>query len=199
MTQSFRFYLPKIFDNKEEYILRKFIAVVVFLACSAAQAGVVTLDFTASNLGQWTFNGYTPIAGSVTGQFKYVSAAIDAPIESLVSVDLLIGGHQYTTDELSFDNSRMDYLAIGAASDVFSMSPGTNDFWFIFGPDIDFSFATTFDEDPTTAGYATSNATFAADNTVPEPATWGLLAFGLVALAAFRKKLTPKLTHSPLV
>jgi hypothetical protein len=170
--------------------VRTFIAALVLLACSAAQAGLVTLDFTASSLGQWTFNGYTPVPGSVTGQFKYLSAGLDAPIESLVSVDLLIGGHQYTTDELSFDNSRTGYLAIGAATDVFAASPGSNDFWFIFGPDFDFAYSTTFDDYLTTADSVTSNAVF-AENAVPEPATWGLMALGLAALAASRKQRIP--------
>lgn len=171
--------------------MRKFIAATVLLACSAAHAGLVTLDFTASSLGQWTFDGYTPVAGSVTGQFKYLSAGLDAPIESLVGVDLTIGGHQYTTNELSFDNSRSGYLAIGAASDVFAATPGSNDFWFIFGPDIDFAFSTVGDDYLTTADSVISNAVF-TENTVPEPATGGLLALGLVALAAFHKKYLPQ-------
>lgn len=177
-------------------MLRKLIAAMVLLACSAAQAGLVTLDFTASSLGQWTLNGYTPIPGSISGQFKYTSAAVDAPIESLVSVDLSIGGHQYTTNELSFDNSRTGYLAIGAATDVFAMTPGSNDFWFIFGPDIDFSFTSTLDQEITSADEVISNAVF-AENNVPEPTTWSLMALGLLALGASRKKL-PTRTSTPL-
>lgn len=177
------------------------VALVALLAGNASGMPVTT-SFTAAGL----VPDSAPTS-PVTGTITWEAASLTAPIESLTSISLIIGGHAYALDEVGFLSSSSDTMVIigGTALGVVSVAAGTDDFWLMFdrssaeprqflytaaGTGADFS-TMTF------ASFSISESSvvprsFAADpsdaNAVPEPSTLALLAAGLAGAAFGRRR-----------
>lgn len=81
-------------------------------AATYANADEFTLQFSVSQFGPSNGNmaPVTPVAGSIS----WVATSEYDPIQSLVGIDLLILGHSYSIDELSY-SSKINATVIGGS------------------------------------------------------------------------------------
>ena len=175
---------------------RPTLVALLTLVAASAHAIPVTTSFTAVGFAP----GGAP-TDPVSGIITWEAASVTAPIESLTSVSLTIGGHAYVLEELGSLSPFFGTTDVigGAVSGLFSAMAGTDDFWLMFdrasamprqflyvsaGAGSDFStmtFASFSITEGTVAARDFAAESFAA-NTVPEPSTLALFATGLAGL-----------------
>ncbi len=76
---------------------------MISLFVPAVSAATIEMTFTATNFAP-LFGAVPPIDDPVSGTIRYEAASINAPIDALTSVSLVIAGHMYTLAEIGFDN-----------------------------------------------------------------------------------------------
>ncbi|WP_026612152.1 PEP-CTERM sorting domain-containing protein [Methylocaldum szegediense] len=154
--------------------LTRNLAVAAFLAVllplTRAEAIPIVMNFT--------------VAGPVTGTIVWDAASPTSPIDSLISIDLSIDGHDFTLDEVDFVNLGEFGLIGGRVTGVNTISPGTNDFWIMWDVQhltpFEFAYTSpTLDVVSVVTKSRFDQFSVTAQQAVPEPATLTLLAAGL--------------------
>ena len=167
--------------------LRNFgvLSAFVLLVASGAHAAPITVSFTAT--------GFVPLVGSnpapddpVSGTIVYDASAVNAPIDSLISISLTIGDHTYSLDEIGFVNNGGFAYVGGLIDGVLGSGNFEDDFWIIWDQTtllpLDFLYATLVD--PAGIWDTQTFGQFSVTSSAPEPTTFALLALGLLGMAA---------------
>ena len=170
------------------------ISLTTALAVQTAQAANVTLEFTASGFQNGGVQ-YPGFSGPLTGRISWDRANVSDPISTLTDIDLTIGGHTYSLNEVGVANNGTTQTAIGAASNGFNTVIGNgqfNDFLMIIDrvkPELQ-SFAFTI-QGKTGAiwWFPTFMEARFVTQTVPEPAA-ALLALAALGLLVANRRRT---------
>jgi hypothetical protein len=178
------------FHDLKGMVIMGTVALFLVFGTIPAQAIPIEVDFTAGDFTPSPASPPTiPPTDPVIGTIIYEAASITANIDSLTSINLIIGGHNYLINEIGYISPFFGRQKIGGNSaGVAGMSSGTDDFsldWFegTLTPMM-FSYTSSLN-----AGYWDSN-TFSSFSVaaVPEPTTMLLLGLALVSLVGLRRK-----------
>jgi hypothetical protein len=163
------------------------LALCLFLA-STAQAGVVTMAFTASGFGAGAPSD--PIGGTLTWR----AASQDAPIEELLSINLTIAGHSYSLSEIAFNG----FVIGGLVSSVNGVNASANahDFLMDINPlteqfDSPVFYGVQGITNQIWFGSGDLDLRFENGGTVPEPGSLGLVALALLGAVGRRQLIRP--------
>lgn len=167
------------------------LAVILMLGFSHISSAVtVTIDFTASgfrNSDGVLTAPYDPVSGSIS----YAAATPTSLVDSIVSIDLNIGGYQYATNEIIFERFGATRVVFGVGSNASGFTSGTDDFIFIWdfvsqGPNEygDTLAYTSSSVSPDSWWVSTVDYTV---STVPIPAAVWLFGSGLLGLIGLAK------------
>jgi len=91
-----------------------FLALLFSFIAVAAHAVPVTVTFSATGISPaWNSSGPAPSVpqSTVSGTIVYEAVDAHSPIQSITSINLIIAGHTYTTNELTF---RSEYQVPGS-------------------------------------------------------------------------------------
>ncbi len=162
------------------------------LSCmSTANAATVTIDFTASgfrNSGGVLTAPYDPVSGSIS----YAAATATSFVDSILSIDLNIGGYQYAVNEILFKRFDTTRVVFGAGSVANGFSWGTDDFYFIWdfvsqGPN-DRGDTMAYTSSSVPPDYWWVSTVDYTVSTVPIPAAVWLLGSGLIGLVSISRR-----------
>ncbi len=172
-----------------------FCVMIGFIASAAAVP--ITVSFSAVGFtcfGPGSSCNTPPPADPVVGSIVYDAISSTSDINSLLSIQLTIGSHNYAVNEVGFlDNHLFDQRIIGGLiNGVSGISSGTDDFrlqWSeaTLNPE-DFSYTTS----SSSGIYSETNFTqftITQASTVPEPSGLAILTIGVagIMIAARRK------------
>lgn len=154
----------------------------VFAALAAASTGLfaapVTYQFSASNFTSY-YGGTAP--DSISGSFTLDGTTV-------THIDLTLGTHTFTADEVELNDPESFILMLGARiNETHQVGWGTNDFWLRFWPTGEF-FEFAFSTDATVEYYKTNTGTMTVVSSVPVPAAAWLFGTGLIGLAGIARR-----------
>lgn len=165
---------------------------------STARAVPVTLEFTVNDFPP-TFAGTPAPVDPVSGVIVYEAADQTAPIESLISISLGIGGHSFTVGELGFTSSAVStsHIIGGTLNGVAGVTTFTNDFTIQFDrvaqPGVGANFV--YASDGLFGIWRSTNFTrfslTAGATQVPEAGSASVLLGGLIMAAWTRRRRKP--------
>ncbi len=104
-----------------------------FVFAGSARAALYMMNFSVA--GFQGGPGAVP-TDPVTGSFVYEAAGMYAPIQSFISVNLVLAGHSYSPAEVSYFrdvNANKDMIG-GALGEAWCMMGGSDDFWLCYTP-----------------------------------------------------------------
>ena len=163
------------------------LALCLFLG-STAQAGVVTMAFSASGFGAGAPSD--PISGSLTWR----AASQDAPIEELLSINLTIAGHSYGLAELGFNG----FVIGGLVSTINGVDASANahDFLMEIDPLTEqFAIPVFYGVQGVTNqiwfGNGDLDLRFEGGGTVPEPGSLALVTLAMLGAVGARRLARP--------
>lgn len=168
------------------------LASALCLLCSThAHAALYKLDFEATDFID-TIDGTPASVDAVHGSILFSAASLVAPIDAIEAVNLVIGKHTYTKNEIGvIDYGDGNYLFGAVLNDVNSMQGGTDDFQ-LYAPSgtgkSAFVYAAPEESGkiwlstPLTIAYTEQIAD------VPEPTSFALLLAGVGSLIGLRRR-----------
>lgn len=162
--------------------------------CAAAQAGVYTMEFTASGFD----NGGTQhpeVARQASGRVSWEGDSPTGRVERLTAFELEIHGHAYVLNEISFLQQHTDTLVLGGLASGVNAVVGNglaDDFLLLLtraNPGVSaFAFSVQGKNGAIWWTPAHSSARFIDNNAVPLPASGLLAAAAGVALMLTRRR-----------
>lgn len=165
----------------------RLIAVLVLMApLGFAHAIPVTVQFTATGFAA------TAPESSVSGTLVFEGAGVNSTIDSLTSLNLTIGGHNYALGEVGFVSPFGTNLNLvgGTLSGVNGILHGSTDFWLIWNmPTLTgSSFAYSVPGGNSNFWSTTNFSNFSITTSVDEPSYLAMLGLGLLAMWFFRRR-----------
>lgn len=174
--------------------MKKIITALASAACllcaATAHATVYKFDFAATGFSSYIDNFSVPAPQDpVKGSILFTADSFGSPVTSINGIDLMIGDHTYTLDEIGFLDLGDAYLFGANAHGVNTIQSGTNDFY-LYASAGSFSFMTY--------AVAGSNGIWNSNNiaatyteqtaAVPEPGSLALLLIGAGGLVAMLRR-----------
>ena len=167
---------------------------IIFVVCGLATIGWATpirMNFTA--IGFTSLSNTPPPTDPVVGAIEWDAASVDATIDSLTSITMIIDGHTYDIADVGFESPSTiitDFNIIGGIEGgIFGIGSGTDDFWIFWNKNTLQPLQLTYTSSKTNNDIWTT-LTFDdfSIKIVPVPTTILLLGSGLVGLVGFRKR-----------
>lgn len=157
------------------------LAGLLALVASSASAVPITASFTVGG-----FSDKAP-SDLVSGTMVWEADSPTSPIKSLTSINLTIGDHAYTLEEVGFVSlGDPSYLIGGNLNGIYSMLPGTDDFVLVVdGAAPRYLMYSSGGYPFLGQGFTSFSVTASA---VPEPGTFALLGVALGAMAFVRRR-----------
>ena len=153
---------------------------MISLFVPAVSAATIEMTFTATNFAPLV-GAVPPIDDPVSGTIRYEAASINAPIDALTSVSLVIAGHMYTLAEIGFDNETgVNYIG-GLVDGVLGSGNFEDDFQIGWDTGSLVPLILLYAASGSAGLWITSEFSQFAVVAVPEPATMPLLALALCA------------------
>jgi hypothetical protein len=177
------------YSHLDRILMKTAIAALAVAASLAlpgvASANIFKVNFTATEFN--TSNGSVPPQDTVAGSVLFAKPSSENGAPSVIGIDLTIGSHTYTIDEIVADGRGGGYGFGGKASGLDGLANGTDDFYFyVLGRDERFGY--------TTAGidgnWGTRVLRLRTEEiaTVPEPGSLALLLIGAGGVGAIRRR-----------
>lgn len=172
------------------------LAVAACLACPAiASANVYKVSFTARDFN--SSNGSVPLQDPVAGSILYSRPSPGYGTPSVLDIDLTIGRHTYTVDEIGTGTAGGGFVFGATISGLDDLLAGTDGFYFhVGGRDEQFAYASAERDGIWGTRVLSLNTEEVAS--VPEPGSLALLLIGAGAVGAMRRRRSPaNLAASP--
>jgi hypothetical protein len=162
------------------------LAVAASLALpGAASANIFKVNFTATEFN--TSNGSVPPQNTVTGSVLFAKPSTENGAPSVIGIDLTIGSHTYTIDELEVGGRGGGYGFGGKASGLDTLANGTDDFYlYVLGRGEGFGYTMAGMDGAWATGVMRVNTEEIAS--VPEPGSLALLLIGAGGAGAIRRR-----------
>lgn len=162
------------------------LAVAAILSCpTSADAGTYKVSFTATDFN--SSNGSIPLQDPVAGSISFTTPSLGYGMPSVQDIDLTIGRHTYTVDEIEAGTRGGGYGFGGKLTGLDTLTADSDDFYLYFGGRGEgFGYSTAgLDGSWTTRTISVTTEEVA---TVPEPGSVALLLVGVCGVGATRRR-----------